>query len=294
MNYYTIKDLEALSGIKAHTIRIWEKRYGFLVPERTSTNIRFYSDEELKLLLNVAALVKRGHKISKVATYGDRRIHEEVLKLNEQSSSMDDYLDQLVIHIINFDSRKFEDLLNELQGKLGFERLVTDLIFPLFRKIGIYWQIGSLFPAQEHLISNLIRQRFIIETAKFKASDTAGTALIFLPENEWHELGLLYSHYLVASRGMNAIYLGQNVPMEDLRALSDQIGNRINIVVTSFVNAIEKDKLQFYLEEIARTFQHTKIIVSGMQIMMNEPNLPSNVRFIEHYEKFREVLSKNF
>ncbi len=290
MNYYTIKDLEALSGIKAHTIRIWEKRYGFLVPERTSTNIRIYSDEELKLLLNVAALVKRGHKISKVASYGEQRIHEEVLKLNQQVSSADDYLDQLIIHIINFDIIKFEALLDELQQKMGFAKLVTEVIFPLFRKVGIYWQIGSLFPAQEHLISNLVRQRFIVETARLKIPENGKTVLFLLPENEWHELGLLYSQYLALSAGYQSIYLGQNVPLEDLSSLLKQIADRLSLVVTSFVNAIEKENLEVYLEELARVFGRKPIVVSGMQIPLNAPKLPANVRFVEHYEGFRDVL----
>ncbi|PTN06772.1 MerR family transcriptional regulator [Mangrovibacterium marinum] len=292
MNYYTIKDLEIISGIKAHTIRIWEKRYGFLVPERTSTNIRFYTDEELKLLLNVAALVKRGHKISKVAAYGEQRIHEEVLKLSEQSSSMDDYLDQLVIHIINFDHLKFERVLDSVQEKLGFEKMMTELVFPLFRKIGIYWQIGSLFPAQEHLISNLIRQRIIVEAARCSVSDQAPTALFFLPENEWHELGLLYSRYLAAKAGVNVIYLGQNVPLDDLQALSDQIANRLAVVVTSFVSAIEKEKLEDELQKIGGIFPNIPVVVSGMQVRISEPQLPANVRFVQHYDEFHDWLLK--
>ncbi|WP_163717972.1 MerR family transcriptional regulator [Mangrovibacterium lignilyticum] len=290
MNYYTIKDLEALSGIKAHTIRIWEKRYGLLVPERTDTNIRFYTDEELKHLLNVAALVKRGHKISKVALYSQQRIQEEVLKLNQQTSSLDDFIDQLIIHIINFDTEKFEALLDRLQERLGFEKMVTELIFPLFSKVGIYWQIGSLFPAQEHMVSNLVRQRIILETTRFKPAMNAKTVLLFLPENEMHELSLLFSQYLVLKYNYRAIYLGQNVPFSDLTGLADQ--KLIELVVTVFVNAMKREQLEKYLKDLSALFKSQPIFVSGLQIRLHEPQLPSNVSFINNADVFREELLK--
>lgn len=290
VSYYTIKDLETLSGIKAHTIRIWEKRYGLLVPERTSTNIRFYTDEELKHLLNVAALVKRGHKISKVAAYTNQRIQDEVLKLNQEASSLDDFIDQLVIHIINFDTDEFESLLDTFQNRMGFEKLVTDLVFPLFRKVGIFWQIGSIFPAQEHLVSNLIRQRFIVESTKFKPSGNAKTALLFLHENEMHELSLLFSRYLALKYNYQTIYLGQNVPFDDLKAIS---GNKqIDLVITVFVNAMEKEEIEKYLDDLCALLKTVPVIVSGLQIRMKKPELPSNVRFIQDAEAFREMLLK--
>jgi len=291
MNHYTIKDLETLSGIKAHTIRIWEKRYGFLVPERTSTNIRYYSDEELKLLLNVAALVKRGHKISRVAAYGERRIHDEVLKLNQERGALSDYMDQLIIHIINFDTIKFEGLLDSLQQKMGLERIVNDLVFPLFRKIGVYWQIGSMFPAQEHLISNLVRQRFIAETARINPPASAPAVLFFLPENEVHELSLLYSQYLALKAGYRSIYLGQNVPFEDMKSLS-QRPPQLAFIVSTFVNAIEKEKLEAYLCDLSKLYRSFPILVSGVQIKVLQPELPSNVTYVPDYTAFEAILEK--
>jgi len=289
MNYYTIKDLESLSGIKAHTIRIWEKRYGLLVPDRTSTNIRFYTDEELKHLLNVAALVKRGHKISKVSVYSDQRIREEVLKLNRDASSMDDFIDQLVIHILNFDTEKFEALLDTLQNRLGFEKLITDIVFPLFQKVGVYWQIGSMFPAQEHMVSNLVRQRIIIESAKIKHGSDAKTVLLFLPENEQHELSLLFSRYIALKHNFNTIYLGQNVPFADIQALA---GTKVvDLVVTVFVNVMEKEDIEKYLLNLRSLFNSVPIAVSGLQIRTKDPALPSNVYFIHDIEGYRELLT---
>lgn len=288
MNYYTIKDLEVLSGIKAHTIRIWEKRYGLLVPERTDTNIRFYTDKELRHLLNVSALVKRGHKISKVANYGEKRIQEEILKLNKQSGSLGDYIDQLVIHIVNYDTDNLNRLLDELTEKLGFEKLITELIFPLFQKIGIFWQIGSIFPAQEHLISNLVRQRIITAISEQKQGRVNKTVLFFLPENEMHELILLFSQYLAASRGYHTMYLGQNVPFEDLKSLMGNSG--IDLVVTTFVNAMEAEELQKSIDAIAGLFSSKKILVSGIQLQLHQPKLPKNVHLVDSTEKLIHYL----
>ncbi|WP_372773394.1 MerR family transcriptional regulator [Mangrovibacterium sp.] len=290
MNYYTIKDLETLSGIKAHTIRIWEKRYGLLVPERTTTNIRFYTDDELKHMLNVAALVKRGHKISKVSAYSNDQIHEEVLKLNIKSSSMDDYLDQLVIHIVDFDTLKFESLLDELQTRFGFEKFIVELVFPLFHKIGVYWQIGSMFPAQEHLISNLIRKRLIIESSKFKPAANPQTALFFLPEGELHELGLLFVQYLVVKHHFKPIYLGQNVPFEDLKNMAGNTS--FDLVVTSFVNVKEKAEMEEYLNELSAVFNSSRILISGQQVRIQQPELPANVHFISHSQDVGDLIAQ--
>ena len=290
MNYYTIKDLESLSGIKAHTIRIWEKRYGLLVPDRTNTNIRFYTGEELKHLLNVAALVKRGHKISKVSVYSAQRIREEVLKLNREASSMDDFIDQLVIHILNFDTDKFESLLDTLQNRYGFEKLITDIVFPLFQKVGVYWQIGSMFPAQEHMVSNLVRQRIIVESAKIKHTPNAKTVLLFLPDNEQHELSLLFSRYLALRNNFETIYLGQNVPFADIQALA---GTKVvDLIVTVFVNVMEKEDIEKYLVDLRSLFSTVPIAVSGLQIRSKDPALPSNVYFIRDVESYRSILSK--
>ncbi|RKD89730.1 MerR family transcriptional regulator [Mangrovibacterium diazotrophicum] len=290
MNYYTIKDLESLSGIKAHTIRIWEKRYGLLVPDRTSTNIRFYTDDELKHLLNVAALVKRGHKISKVSVYTAQRIREEVLKLNREASSMDDFIDQLVIHILNFDTEKLEDLLDTLQSRFGFEKMITDVIFPLFQKVGVYWQIGSMFPAQEHMVSNLVRQRIIVESSKMNHARNGKTVLLFLPENEQHELGLLFSRYLAQKDTFDTIYLGQNVPFADIHALAGT--KAVDLIVTVFVNAMEKEDIEKYLRDLRSLFGNVPVSVSGLQVKAKEPALPANVYFINNIEAYRDLLAK--
>src|SRR5690554_1599768 len=154
---YSIRDLEVLSGIKAHTIRIWEKRYHLLDPERTTTNIRFYNDDDLRRMLNISLLVRNGFKISKVAQWNDEIIKREVLELAEAKASTSGYIERMILYMVNFDNEKFVSLINEIIDKSGLEDAVTNIFFEFFIKVGVYWQVGSIFPAQEHYVSNIIR-----------------------------------------------------------------------------------------------------------------------------------------
>lgn len=290
MNYYTIKDLETLSGIKAHTIRIWEKRYGLLIPSRTSTNIRYYSDDELKRLLNISLLVKNGYKISKVSGYDDQQIHAAVLSLSQQTSASEDVVNQLVVHMVNFDDQQFEALLDRQIERTDFEQAIVQVIFPLFEKIGIFWQIGSIFPAQEHFVSNMIRQRLIAESAAYRNYQSDKTILFFLPEKEMHELGLLFYNYLALKSGYRTIYLGQNVPFGDLPDLDDL--KHVDYIFTSFVNAIEKDELEDYLARLSTAFKKKKIFITGAQVLKNAPALAANVKVISDIRIFKKYFAK--
>ena len=290
MNYYTIKDLETLSGIKAHTIRIWEKRYGLLIPSRTSTNIRYYSDDELKRLLNISLLVKNGYKISKVSGYDDQQIHAAVLSLSQQTSASEDVVNQLVVHMVNFDDQQFEALLDRQIERTDFEQAIVQVIFPLFEKIGIFWQIGSIFPAQEHFVSNMIRQRLIAESAAYRNYQSDKTILFFLPEKEMHELGLLFYNYLALKSGYRTIYLGQNVPFGDLPDLDDL--KHVDYIFTSFVNAIEKDELEDYLARLSTAFKKKKIFITGAQVLKNAPALAANVKVISDIRIFKKYFAE--
>ena len=163
---YSIKDFEVLSGVKAHTIRIWEKRYGILVPDRTDTNIRLYNDSDLRRILNVSLLVSNGYKISKVAKFDDKKIMESVIEINKKNTTESDYIDRLILHMLNFDNIAFNNFTNEIIAKKGFEEAVLKVFFQLFERIGTYWQVGSIFPAQEHYVTSILRQKLIAETDK--------------------------------------------------------------------------------------------------------------------------------
>lgn len=287
---YSIKDLETLAGIKAHTIRIWEKRYKLLEPERTDTNIRLYNDDDLRRILNVSMLVNNGYKISKVAKWEESAIREVVLKITELKTSESDYVERLLILMLSFDNIGFVKLASEIITKLGLEDAVQKVFFSLFERIGTYWQIGTIFPAQEHFVTSVFRQKLIAEIDKLEITNSKNsTILFFLPENEMHEMSLLYYSYLAQKYGYNVIYLGQFVPFDDLVKVQTKIS--IDYVFTAFINAISKEDLENYLVELKNAFQHQKIFVTGWQIQMYNPELPRNVKIVKEYKEFKRFLS---
>jgi len=289
MTIYSIKDLEYLSGIKAHTIRMWEKRYQLLEPDRSDTNIRSYSDEDVRKILNVAMLVKRGYKISNVAQFDTEKLQSEVIRINTNVHDSNIYTDQLLFQTVNLNVDGFEQILDKIIEEYGFEKTIQHVVFPYFERIGILWQAGSIFAAHEHFVSNIIRNRLIMETAKFKTSESASSALFFLHENEWHEIGLLFSCYLATKAGLKCIYLGQSLPFADLTNLV--VNNRFDFICTSFIQAVEKTELELYLANLSLLFNQTKILVAGRQISLHKPKIPSNVLVIKSYSDFLKRIS---
>jgi len=289
MTLYSIKDLEYFSGIKAHTIRIWEKRYGLLDPQRTDTNIRSYSDDDVRKILNVAMLVKNGYKISNVAAYDQTKLQSEVLRINRNFNDPGKNIDQLLFQTVNLNTIGFELLLDKIIGESGFSKTIQNVIFPFFERIGILWQAGSIFTAHEHFVSNLLRNRLIRETGQFENHESTKTVLLFLREGELHELGLLYLSFLAAQAGLKCVYLGQSLPFSDLSNLL--ISNDFDIVCTSFVQAIEKPEMEQYLANLSMVFNRNKILISGRQILIHSPKLPSNVSVVKSTSDFIRKIS---
>lgn len=289
MTFYSIKDLEYLSGVKAHTIRIWEKRYQLLSPVRSDTNIRSYSDDDVRRILNVAMLIKNGYKISNVAAFDNEKLQSEVLRINRNITDPEKNVDQLMFHTVNLDTFGFQGLLDKIIDEFGFLKAMQQVIFPLFERIGILWQAGSIFVAHEHFVSNLIRNRIITETGKLEKNESAQTVLFFLRENEWHEMGLLYFNFLAVEAGLHCVYLGQSLPFSDLTNLL--ASTRFDYVCTSFTSAIEKAELELYLANLSLVFNSNKIIVAGRQITLLKPKLPSNVVVIKNHNDFFRKIS---
>lgn len=284
---YSIKDLEVLSGVKAHTIRIWEKRYNLLVPQRTETNIRYYTDEDLKRMLNISMLVRNGYKISKVSKWDDKKISETILNLTSENNTESDYIEQLILYMVNFDNISFYRLSTEIINRMGLEEAVTKVFFNFFVRIGTYWQVGSVFPAQEHYVSNIFRQKLIAEIDKLGiVHSRQETILFFLPEKEMHEMSLLFYSYLAHKMGYRVIYLGQFVPEEDLSKIQEQV--RIDFVFTAFINSITKEDLESYLESVKELFQNQKVFITGWQIHSHNPKLPRNVKVVKDYHEFKK------
>ena len=219
---FSIKELETISGIKAHTIRIWEQRYDFLKPLRTSTNIRTYSNDELKTLLTVALLNKYGYKISRIDGMTPETRKQVVLQLGEQEARTEYLVNELIGCMVDLQPHQFETILNTYIQDCGIEATITTLIFSFLEKVGILWQTDRINPAQEHIVSNIIRQKVIcaIEGLPFPQKTTP-LFLLFLPEEEFHEIGLLFVYYLLRKKGVPVIYLGANVPVKDIGYVVD-------------------------------------------------------------------------
>jgi len=286
---YSIKDLEVLSGVKAHTIRIWEKRYRLLIPGRTDTNIRYYTDDDLRRILNVSLLVKNRYKISKVSKWNDLQIRNTVLEITEKSTADGDYVDRLILFMLNFDNQGFYRLTTDVIAEKGLEDAMTKVFFSLFERIGTYWMVGTIFPAQEHYVTSIIRQKLIAEIDKLGVENTRdSTVLFFLPDGELHEMGLLFYSYLARKMGYNVIYLGQFVPFDDLSKITTHI--KIDYVFTAFVNSISKTDLEAYLLKLKESFLQQKIFITGWQVQQHMPQLPRTVKVVKDYKELNKYL----
>lgn len=265
MGKYSIKELERLSGIKAHTIRIWEKRHRLIDPQRTTTNIRFYSDEDLKKIINVSLLNAKGLKISKIVNMSGDEINQRIIDLSENHADAIIHIDQLVIAMVELEEEKFEKILSGLILRFGFERTVIDILYPFLDKIGVLWQTHHITPAQEHFIANLIRQKVIVAIDSLPlAEKTARKVMLYLPENELHEIGLLFSHYRIRKAGYRTYYLGQNVPFADLKATYEV--HKPELIVGAITAPLSRISLKAYIERIANEFPESKILLSGYQV----------------------------
>lgn len=290
MGKYSIKELEQLSGIKAHTIRIWEKRHHLVEPKRTPTNIRYYSDDDLKKIINVSLLNNHGVKISKIVDLTADQINQKVAELSESQNSIEISIDQLVLSMIDMEEEQFEKILSNLILKFGFERTIIEIVYPFLEKIGVLWLTNNISPAQEHFISNLIRQKLIVAIDALPlAPKTARRVLLYLPENELHELGLLFYHYICKTLGFRTYYLGQSVPYKDLKQVFD--AHQPDIIVSSFTTVPQANSVDLYLGRLATDFPQATILVSGyiLKKLKNKPQ--ANVHLFSKALEIKYLLS---
>lgn len=291
MSIYSIKDLEKLSGIKAHTIRIWEKRYRLIEPKRSDTNIRLYSDDDLIKLMNTSLLNQNGYKISKIARFDATQLKELVLKLNHEEPSLATQSALLVKALLETDELLFNRAYETSVENLGFESTIEQLLFPFLEKIGVLWLAGTINPAQEHFITNLIRQKLIvaIDQERVKTESPLPRILFYLPEGEHHEIGMFYYTYLARKANFEAIYLGSSVPFRDIIQM-DKI-RPFQIVFTSFVAALGEGVLGQKIKEMHKAFPDKMFLVSGWLIKHEQPQLPRNFFKISSSADFKTALS---
>lgn len=267
MAEYKIKDLETLTGIKAHTIRIWEKRYGLITPERTDTLIRTYNDNELSILLNIALLNKNGLKISKIAEMNSEEIFQKVWKIRAEKS-IDSSTEKLILSLIELNEGLFKSTLQNLIDAKSLEETFIHTLVPFLDRIGVMWLVGSIDAAQEHFISNLIRQKVISEIDKLPVPQkTASPIMLFLPEHEWHEISLLFYHYVLRKKGIDTIYLGQSLPYDSLKECLKK--QKPKALVTSFLTCVEEKFLCNYFKQLQQDSEFVPIYAGGYQIKKN-------------------------
>lgn len=290
MGNYSIKDLERLSGVKAHTIRIWEQRYNIINPQRTDTNIRYYSDLDLRKLLNISLLNNHGYKISRIAQLTDNEIFEEVKKVTESQQDSNHQIAALTLSMIELDEERFEKILSTNILRHGFEKTMATLIFPFLEKVGIMWMTGAINPAQEHFMSNLVRQKLIvaIDGQMNPATGPENTFLLFCPEGEFHEIGLLFMCYLLRTRKRKAVYLGASVPFEDLKNVY-QI-HRPKFLFSYITTIPSGEELQQYIYNLSNEFPEAEIWLSGSQVLRESFDLPSRVTILGSMEEALEKL----
>ncbi len=292
MGTFSIKDIEAITGIKSHTLRIWEQRYGIVLPKRSDTNIRFYDDHDLKSLLNISILNHKGYKISEIAKLSQEVISEKVMHLNSDYSEYKTQISSLISAMTTFDETTFHNLLNTYILQMGLEETFLKIVFPFLIEVGLLWQVGTIFPSHEHFVSNIIKQKVFVaidgQVGKF--AENRKTFLLFLPEAEKHSLGLLFANYIIRARGHQVLYLGQEVPLLDLR---DAFGREKPDYILTMMTAAQLDiDKQAFVDFLSKTWQNSKILLTGPQFINCDISLNENVSKISSLTNFIDFINE--
>ena len=292
---FSIKDLESLGGVKAHTIRIWEKRYNLLNPERTPTNIRTYTLKDLQKLLNVTFLLENKYKISKVAKHSSKEIAEIVADLVSKNNLSDNHaINSLKIAMMNFDQQLFARTYESLSTVLSFREIFVQAFVPLLNELGLLWQTDTINPAHEHFITNLIKQKILLKIEQYQLDHSptkSKTFVLFLPENELHELGLMYLNYEIITSGYKCIYLGQSIQLDSLKYL---LTNQTNLHFVSYFTVKPEDQtVKDYVSDFNRELSSSKIpfyILGKRAQQVDQNELPDNVEIFNSVKDFAKVL----
>ena len=289
---FSIKNLETFSGIKAHTLRIWEKRYNLLEPERTETNIRRYSLDNLRKLLNITLLYNHGFKISKISSLSLEEISDSVGNIALKENSEQIAINALKLAMINFDCELFNKTYDEFLSHSKFEFIFMDVFMPLMKELGILWQTGAISATHEHFITNLIKQKIHVQTERVQLSIKKNTDhpvfVLFLPENEIHELGILYLNYLTLSKGLRTILLGQSIQISSLESLYTY-KKSFNFVTYLTVEPNKKEimpYLNLFNERLLLNTNSKLIIFGPQQTKIDINNLPNKIELYRSVQSF--------
>lgn len=282
---YSIKDLEKFSGIKAHTIRIWEQRYQLITPQRTETNIRFYNDDQVKYLLNVSILVENGFRISEICGFSTDEFNDKLRETinngypTKEDSQVKSIINELVIAMLDLDERRFEKILASSLLQRSFEETLIKIIYPFLKRIGVMWRTGEVSTAQEHFIYQLIRQKIIVAIdGVITPNSNAEKYLLFLPKSEFNDLLILLFTYILKNRGKQCIYLGADIPFKDLKQVTEI--SKPETIFTFVKAPTSKIEIQAYIYELSEEFPSKNILITGNPYFMEELDYPNNVILI--------------
>jgi MerR family transcriptional regulator, light-induced transcriptional regulator len=294
MNLFSISQLSQFSGIKPHTIRIWEQRYNAFKPNRSEGNTRYYNGNQLRRLLNIVTLLDNGHKISLLCSMPDEVLNSKVSNLtaSELSDSTNYFVSQLIAAGINYDTNYFELIFSDCVSKLGIKNAYIKVIYPMMERIGLLWATDSLPNAHEHFISNMIRQKLLAFLNSLDAPDPSSESwVLFLPENEFHEIGLIYAQLVIRLLGKKVIYLGSNLSIDSVIPVIDQM--KPQYLLLFLVHYDLPEQIQKSLDKLASSFNGTKIYLAGNQKLIEQINLNVNTEYLQSVEGLAAILKSS-
>ncbi len=287
---YSIKDLENFTLIKAHTIRIWEQRYGLLSPKRTDTNIRYYSENDLKKILNINLLYTSGYKISKIASLTESEIisASKAIILVEESEKQSE-IDSLTLLILDFNGEEIKAVLENKYVSEGIENLYQFLVLPLLEKVGQLWQVNSINIIHEHYFSNIFREFLITKINALDINhDSSKKAMLFLHDNEEHEFSILLYYYILKKAGYLCYYFGQKIPIKEAFIAFAQI--KPQLVATTFTAKLSDKNLEKITDVLVSFSKNSKVLVSGSQLSFIEPKLPKEILRIKTIDQLKSLV----
>jgi hypothetical protein len=294
MNLFSISHLSQYSGIKPHTIRIWEQRYNAFKPNRSEGNTRYYDGTQLRRLLNIVSLLENGHKVSSLCSLPDDILHFMISNLSTSkiSESSEYFVSQLIAAGISYDTNYFEFIFSDCVFKFGMKDAYIKVIYPMMERIGFMWASDCLPTAHEHFISNMVRQKLLAFIDSLDAPDPSSESwLLFLPENEFHEIGLIYAQLVIRLLGKKVIYLGSNLPFESVISAINHIKPQ-NLLIF-LVHYDLPEQIQKNLDDLASSFLGNKIYLAGNNKLISQINLKVNTEYLQSIESLELVINSS-
>lgn len=292
MDFYQINDLERLSGVKAHTIRIWEKRFGLITPHRTETNIRYYDDTQLKKILNVATLSAVGFKISKIAAMSEQELRIQIKESQQHElsdSRFDFYVNDFIGAMLDFNEQYFNELFAEVVEKFGVQSAMINILYPFLFKTGVLWRVDEAIPVQEHFASMLIRRNLFLLIGNLPTpKNKSKKFLLFLPSNEWHEIGLLFAEYIIRYHGLETINLGQHVPYVDLEHVI--VKAKPDFLLTFLISDTHEEYINHLHKLLSTKYKKTQCLISGNPAKLDIYSESKNLKILRFPKDILKVL----